>query len=367
MMIEIETIARIHNAAMQADSWNDLEKRVSDRKDPLLPKKRYKDKEYFALTVATAHTTMTGKTRENSPCPIDFPATSLKKGDVTYHLHGISHDMQHRKVIKETFGQLENAVFESDLSILYSSRGVDHPRHDEMKYLSLLDSLWMFLSPMMIVTQIKDYALFFRRQRTQSEVSSYRDIGQIRRNIMTEDGSQSDYEHVEISNVVLPDHLADNWTSFHLEDRFNRACLLRSLAIAEYIEKIAKSMGVDDLHMVMGLGHERQVAYFFENPETAEFIAQTYRPSWPIRMARKLRSPSMLLVSTSYPFVERVILRADQTIQAMDAETFSLPLTLPDGIVFGTGALIAAALYRKHKHRFTNRMYIRSLLSPKRD
>ena len=92
-----EKILKVYHAAMSTDSWFDLEKRLKDKKDPLLPKHILHDKELMTISIAATHTLVTGKTRNNEYCPIDFPGTSLTKENITYHLHGIKHDMQHHK------------------------------------------------------------------------------------------------------------------------------------------------------------------------------------------------------------------------------------------------------------------------------
>lgn len=376
MNITRENLHRTYQAAMNADSWFDLEKRILDKKDPLLPKKFIKDKFRFLTAVATLHSLATNEYRLQPESDFPFPSSRITVDEVTHHAHGIIHDMRHRKVIKQHFKKLEECVLESDLSILYSTRGVDHPRHDEMKYLTLLDSVCMLFSPMMAIPQIADLLLFFRRQTTTGEIDEYRRVGSILVPqtfdvIDEEEGVTTIQGHerrpLDISETVLPSHLAHSWTAYHLEDRFHRACLLRSLAQVEYATKMAKRMGVTDLHFVMGLGHEQQFTYFLENPENAALLANIYRPSLPIRMARKLKSPSLFLSYMMYEHIEYIAQRTERTIEIMERGFDPPPLVGSEYVLAAMTLVIGTVLYRKHKHRFTNKTYIRSLFSPKGD
>lgn len=356
-------IERLHRASKETDSWSDLEKRVKDKKDPLLDMRMIsmiKDKEWFTLAVASANTLMTGMMRKNPNCPISFPASSVQKDGIAYHIHGIIHDMRNRRIIKERFASLENVILESDLSVIYPLHGIDHPRHDELKYLTALDSVLLFLRPRIIFSQLVDCLLFFRRQRTAEETGSYRKTGQVL--------VGKEYVSVDISETVLPEHLAHSWLGYHLEDRFYRTCLLRSLAFTEYLEHRAQRMDVSEMHALVGLGHERQITYFLENPDKATMLADIYQPSWIVRQMRRLRSPSAILAYAGYQNAQFFFKRGSRVFDSIIHGDYNFALLrypLVD-TVFAAGmvVLMFGVLYRKHKHRFTNRMYVRSLLPP---
>ena len=158
MIPSYSQIERLHRAAMGTDSWSELERRVFDRQDPLLEGRRFKsDRELFTLAIAGAHTLLTGKRRENKACPIDFPATSIEKDGILYHIHGISHDKTHKRIVRERFSRLENAMIESDLSIYYPSRAVGHPRQHELKYVSLLDIGLIISRADILAAELRDF------------------------------------------------------------------------------------------------------------------------------------------------------------------------------------------------------------------
>ena len=369
MIPSYSQIGRLHRASMETDSWSELEKRVFDRQDPLLDGRRFQsDREFFTLAIAGAHTLLTGKRRHNKACPIDFPATSVEKEDVLYHVHGISHDMTHKRIVRERFSRLENAMIESDLSIYYPSCAVGHPRQHELKYVSLFDIGLMICRVDIWAAEVRDLFSFRPRQKSIDDVFSYRCItmdlkggsavsSDVRSTVLPDqkDGSVIGYD---ISNVLLPDHLEHAWLEYHLSNGFDRACLLRSLAQTEYLTMLAHRMDVTHMHALVGLGHERQIAYFLDHPDRAEEVRLRYEPNTLVSAARRLRSTANILAGA-------FAVNAVQFVHSMDS--WRLDRLLASATVAGVSAFL---LSRQYRHMFTNKTYLRasvkSLLAPMR-
>lgn len=223
-------------------------------------------------------------------------ATIVQKEGIDYYIHGLAHVNNRERYMN---GIASFLICETNFTSIFKLRNaVAQTRIDECKYVPFLDyarNFYPYLAPnliqlLMAIKGKKSKEKMF----CQKEVKSYSNAGISEREVIgiEEENSSNKAAIINLEDIMLPDRHTHTYIEAQIKSKYvhKKACMLRSLSHAEFLENIAKSMELKKAHGLYGLLHEPQIAYFLRNPKKAEELRQRFSGN-PLRTAAIAISP----------------------------------------------------------------------------
>lgn len=266
-------------SVVQEPTWQDIYRRFEDSSRPKVigdkEAKTFFERPYFLRhLISMLITSYTKEFPAKLHMDIDFPGTRVQKDGVTYGIHGINHDDRMRALLLSTFSDIPEGagvMLETSLKNLYPING-GHSQSRLSEYQFASDDFLHGIEKHNLMVMIMD-------AKPRPQVKRMNDFIDDRTVTKWNDGRMT------IDNLLLPDHLARTFPEFVLSNadtpkkRYEAGLLLRSLAQSYFMQEVAQKSEATQVHAIVGLAHEQDIAIFLRHPDIADELAAKYSPT----------------------------------------------------------------------------------------
>ena len=254
------------NIIDNSEDWDELEKKILEENqlnlsEEILEKLNYK----FLLNYYLGGCNAALNPLNDKTSPV-FPGALIKKDNINYHIHGIKHNKDLKKVIPRNFKNLENVVCEPGISRKYNlHKAIAQTRSDECKFLSYFKYIKMIFDLTIPSLKHNLKELIPKKQQTLSEVKDFRKLFNF------------NGKKIKLEDAYLPERLEHSLIEAYLSSKFFKESLIRSLSQQEHLEKTAKNLELKEIHGIYGLLHEQPIIYFLNHPKKAAELKDKFK------------------------------------------------------------------------------------------
>lgn len=245
---QVESVVKRIN---ETASWEELQKSIDE--DNIIY-----DFENICLTsqyhlIAACYSAI-----RNEETKEDKTATVVAKGNVKYHIYGISHNERRTEYLEQLFAATGIVICEPEVEDLFEKiKAVPQSRKEECKYVSYDDY---------------EAHLYYYDEKIHI-TNADEEPGISEREVLDLEGRITNMQ-----DILLPERHEESYVNFILEEtQQEKTVMLRSLSQSQFLEKVARHKKMKEIHGVYGIFHEPEIAYFLRNPEKAADISEKHK------------------------------------------------------------------------------------------